>query len=310
MTLEKRSKRGIFIIGILMLALFAGSKTYASPLYGGYNGESESWMEVFIIKEVTIGFSLRVSLGIDPGLKVSWVRVGISSFFTLPYVSNLEFSYETGDIASLSVTGLIPVKVGADTTDLRWAIVNLVIRVFGADTDGNWWWEEGFPGLYLGASGWDSKGNAWRWIKLFRVLVGWSTEESVSRQGISLSGKNSRKLEKKLMALRHQLTETYGSRLRSLLTEKFADDAVKEGLINHLQKLNTKMALPIYENKGPLSSMDPSSMMASDLDSLLEYVEEEIFTDEIKDELNIFSDSFARDIKPQLEGVKEIVTTP
>jgi len=309
MALEKRSKRGIFIIGIIMLVLFTGSKTYASPLYGGYNGESESWMEVFIIDEVTIGFSLRVSLGIDPGLNVSWVRVGISSFFTLPYVSNLEFSYETGDIASLSVTGLFPVKVGADTTDLRWAIVNLVIRVFGADTDGNWWWEEGLPGLYLGASGWDSKGNNWQWMKLFRVLIGWSTEESVLRQGISLSGKNSRRLEKEMISLRHQLAEAYGSRLRSLLIKKFTDDAVMEGVIDHLETLNTRMALP-YENKEAFSPMDPSSVMASDLDSLLEYVEEEIFTDEIKDELNAFSDSFAKDITPQLEAVKEIVTTP
>ena len=301
MTLEKRSKRGIFIIGILMLVLFTGSKTCASPLYGGYNGESESWMEVFIIDEVTIGFSLRVSLGIDPGLNVSWVRVGISSFFTLPYVSNLEFSYETGDIASLSVTGLFPVKVGADSNGLEWAIINLVIRVIGADTDDNWWQEEGLPGLYLGASGWDSKGNEWRWMKLFHMLVGWSTEESVSRQGISQSGENSRRLEKGMISLRHQLTEAYGSRLRSLLIKKFTDDAVMEGVINHLETLNTRMALP---------PMDSSSVMASDLDSLLEYVEEEIFTDEIKDEMNVFSDSFARDIKPRLEAVKEIVTTP
>jgi hypothetical protein len=305
MTFEKKSKRGIVIIGILMLVLFTGSKAYASPLYGGYNGESESWIEVFIINEVTIGFSLRVSLGIDSGLNASWVRVGISSFFTLPYVSKLEFSYETGDIASLSVTGLLPVKVGADTTGLRWAIVNLVVRVFGADTDGNWWWEEGLPGLSLGASGWDSKGNEWQWVKLFRVLIGWNTEESVSRQSISLSGKNSRRREKKLMSLRHQLTKAYGSRLRALLIEKFTDGAVMEGIINHLETLNARMALPIYENKGALLPMDPSSVMTSDLDSLLEYIEEEIFTDEIKDEINVFSDSFARDIKPQLEAVKK-----
>ena len=309
MTLEKRSKRGIFIIGIIMLVLFTGSKTCASPLYGGYNGESEFWMEVFIIDEVTIGFSLRVSLGIDPGLNVSWVRVGISSFFTLPYVSNLEFSYETGDIASLSVTGLFPVKVGADSNGLRWAIVNLVIRVIGADTDDNWWQEEGLPGLYLGASGWDSKGNEWQWMKLFRVLIGWRTEESVLRQGISQRGKNSRRLEKEMISLRHQLAEAYGSRLRSLLIKKFTDDAIMEGVINHLETLNARMALP-YENKEAFSPMDPSSVMASDLDSLLEYVEEEIFTDEIKDEMNVFSDSFARDIKPQLEAVKEIITTP
>jgi hypothetical protein len=310
MTLEKRSKRGIVIIGILMLALFAGSKTYASPLYGGYNGESEKWMEVFIIDEVTIGFSLRVSLGIDPDLNASWVRVGISSFFTLPYVSNLEFSYETGDIASLSVSGLFPVKVGADTNGLEWAIINWVIGVIGADTDDNWWQEEGLPGLYLSASGWDSKGNKWRWMKLLCVLVGWREEEPVSRQGISLSGENSRRLEKEFISLRPQLTEAYGSRLRSLLMEKFTDDAVMEGVIDHLETLNARMALPIYEKKGSLSPMNPSSVRASDLDSLLEYVEEEIFTDEIRDEMNVFSDSFARDIKPQLEAVKEIVTTP
>ena len=298
---EKRSKRGIVIIGILILALFAGSETCASPLYGGYNGESESWMEVFVIDEVTIGFSLRASLGIDPGQNASWVRVRIASFFTLPYVSNLEFSYETDGIASLSVSGLLPVKVGADTNGLRWAIINLLIRVIGADTDENWWQEEGLPGLYLGASGWDSKGNEWRWIKVLPMLIGWREEESVSRQDISLSGENYRRLEKELISLRHQLTEANGSTLRSLLIEKFTDDGGMEGVINHLKTLNARMALP---------PMDSSSVMASDLDSLLEYVEEEIFTDEIKDELNAFSDSFAKDITPQLEAVKEIVTTP
>jgi len=170
-----------------MLALCFASDTCASPLYGGYNGESEAWVEVFVIEEITIGFTLRVSVGVDPDLDVSWIRIGVSSLFLLPYISNIEISYETGDVISASLAGLLPIKVGADTNNLKWIITNLSILVSGADSDSNVWNEWGLTGVFglpgINAYGEDNNDHQWQWIKFFPVLVGWRVDSPISSLG-------------------------------------------------------------------------------------------------------------------------------
>lgn len=318
MRLKSSSKRGILIIGMIVLALFAASDTCASPLYGGYNGESETWIELYIIETVTVGFSLRISVGGDSNSNASWIRGSISSLFLLPYLSNLEFSYETGDIVSASLTGLlpIPIKVGADTNGLGWGIINLLVYVRGEDSDGNWWeeWvssEAGFPGVFDGR---DKNDNEWRWIKVLALLLGWR-EDLSSQQGVSLSQDNSLRLKEEFRSLHNHFTRAGSPKLSALLVEKFTEDAVMGGMIDHLEALNAKMALPLtvlslYENKEGPSPTDPSSGISSELNTLLTYVDEEIFTEEIRDELNVFLDTFARDIQPRLKTIKKIVTAP
>lgn len=312
MRLKRSSKRGILIIGMIVLALFAASDTCASPLYGGYNGESETWVE-FFIEANTIGFSLRASVGVDPS--ATWIRIGISSLFLLPYFSNLEFSYETGDVSSLSITFLLPIKIGADTNGLEWGIVNWAVIVFGADSEGGEWQE------WLSSEAWfpvfegeDSNNNQWQWIRLFPVLVGWR-EDLTSQQGVSLNQKNSLRLEEEFRSLHNHFTRTGSPKLSALLIEKLTDDAVMEGMIDHLEALNARMALPLtvlslYENREGFFPRDPSSGISSELNTLLTYVDEEIFTEEIRDELNVFLDTFARDIQPRLKTIKKIVTAP
>ena len=314
MALEKRSKRGIVVIGILMLALFAGSKTYASPLYGGYNGESEQWWEISVVDEATVGFSISISVGTDT--ENTWTRIGVSSLFLLPYIYKLEFSYETGDIRSVGLTSLLllPVKVGFDSNGLRWWIINLLTRVEGETFDGTVHWEEKIsqegelPGIYY--DGEDSDGNEWQWIKLFGVLVGWGEVDPVSSAGILNQG-NFLSPEKGLVSLRNRLTETYGSKLYTLLVEKLTDAAVMEGVRDQLGTFNTRRSLPltvlpVYRNGGEFSSpVGPTSKMSSEFFPLLRYIEEKIFTEEIRDEMKAFSDTFARDIHTQLEAVKE-----
>ena len=305
MTLEKRSKRGIVIIGIIMLALFAGSKTYASPLYGGYNGESEQWTEISVVDEATVGFSLSISVGTDTE-KNTWTRIGVSSFFLLP-IYKLEFSYETGDIISVGFTSLLllPVKVGIDSNGLSWGIINLLTSVAGKASDDTSWEEkisqEGEPpGVYY--EGVDSNGNEWQWTKSFGVLRGWGVD-SVSSAG-SLNQGNFLSPEKGLVSLRNRLTETYGSKLCTLLVEKLTDDAVMEGVRDQLEAFNTRRSLPltllpVYGNGGKFSSpVDPTSKMSSKVVPLLRYIEEKIFTEEIRDEMKAFSDAFERDIQP------------
>ncbi|MEE8381095.1 MAG: hypothetical protein V3R78_04355 [Thermodesulfobacteriota bacterium] len=306
MTLEKRSKRGTVIIGIIMLALFAGSKTYASPLYGGYNGESESWWEISVVDEATVGFSLSISVGTDN--ENTWTRIGVSSLFLLPYIYKLEFSYETGGISSVGLTPLLllPVKVGIDSNGLWWRIRNLLTRVEGEASDGTFWKEEigkegELPGVYY--DGEDNNGNKWRWIKYFGVLVGQREVAPVSSAGILNQG-NFLSPEKGLVSLRNRLTETYGSKLCTLLFEKLTDDAVMEGVRDQLEAFNTRRSLlltllPVYGNGEKFSSpVAPISKMSSEFVPLLRYIEEKIFTEEIRDEMKAFSDAFERDIQP------------
>lgn len=313
MTLEKR-RRGIVIIGIIILALFAGSDTCASPLYGGYNGESEQWIEISVVDEATVGFSLSISIGTDT--ENTWTRIGVSSLFLLPYIYKLEFSYETGDISSVSLTSLLllPVKVGIDSNDLSWVITNRLISVTGEASDGTSWEEalisQGgeLRGIYY--DGKDSNGNEWQWIRLFGVLVGWGEGGPLSSAGILNQG-NFISPEKGLVSLRHRLTETYGSKLCTLLVEKLTDDAVMEGVIDQLKALNTKSSLPltvlpVYGNGEKFSSpVDPTSTVSSEFVPLLKYIEEKFLTEEIRDEIKAFSDAFARDIHPQLEAIKK-----
>jgi hypothetical protein len=289
-----------------MLALFAGSKTYASPLYGGYNGESEGWIEIPVVDEATVGFSLSISVGTDN--ENTWTRIGVSSLFLLPYIYKLEFSYETGDISSVGLTSLLllPVKVGIDSNGLSWVITNRLISVVGEASDGTSWEEwisqEGeLPGVYY--EGVDSNDNEWRWIRLFGVLRGWGEVDPVSSAGILNQG-NFLSPEEGLVSLRNRLTETYGSKLCTLLVEKLTDDAVMEGVRDQLEAFNTRRSLPltllpVYGNGGKFSSpVDPTSKMSSKVVPLLRYIEEKIFTEEIRDEMKAFSDAFERDIQP------------
>lgn len=318
MKLKRNSTRRIFIIGMVVLALFAASDTCASPLYGGYNGESETWVEVYIVEVVTVGLSLRISIGVDPYLSATWIRIGISSLFLLPYVSNIEFSYETGDIVSASLTGIIPVKIGADTNDLQWWIANFLTKVIGVDSDDNSWSEKGLTGMFgipgVFATGEDNNNHHWQWIKFFPVLVGWR-EELASQQGIFLNQENFHRFEEELRSLRDHLTRACGPRLSALLLEKLTDDEVMGGVLDHLEELSARMVLPlialsIYENSEELFPMDLPSVVPSELNTLLTYVEEEIFTEGIRGEVNLLLDTLARDIQPRLEVIKKIVTSP
>ena len=317
MKFKRSSTRRIVIIGVIVLALAFACDTYASPLYGGYNGKSDIWVEFYIFEETTIGFSFRFSVGLDPNLNVSWIRIGVSSLFLLPYnISNIGFSYETGDIASASLTTLLPwpLQFGADTNNLQWIITNLLIFVVGVDTDGNMWWERGIPGVW--AYGGDSNDNQWQWIKLFSVLLGMKVNLTSSNQGISLGQENSLRFEEKLRSLQDHFVRECGPKLSALLTERLTDDEIMENIINLAEALNDRIAvlplnvLSIYENRKGMPPINPSSGIPSELNVLLTYLEEEVFTDEIRDEMSIFLDVIAKDIQPRLKALKKIGNIP
>ena len=138
------------VIGMIMLALVFPGAACASPLYGGYNGESEAWFEVYIVESADILFSLRISIGFDSDLTHLWVRAGISSLFLAPFnISSVGISYETGNIISASLDAILPwpFQVGADTNNLVWGVTSFLVGVSGSDSDGNVWVEAGVPGV-------------------------------------------------------------------------------------------------------------------------------------------------------------------
>ncbi len=307
--------RWLFIMGILLMALAVSSNAFASPLYGGYNGESETWIEVSIFEENRIGFSLKISVGADVDLNW-WARFYVSGLFLLPYnLSRIGFSYDVGDVVSASFNSVLPwpLQVGADSNKLIWAATSFLVGVVGVDNNNTTWQETGVPGLW--ARGVDSHDNQWRWGKILPVLVGFK-EDFVSEQGGSLNQEDFTKFEEELRSSKNNFVEEYGLKISSLLMEKLTDDEIMANVRNLSEELNDRMTFLYLTNllsddKSRVSlTLDPLSGTTSELNTLLGYVEEKILTDEIRGEMGILLDEFAQDIQPQLKAVKKMVTAP
>ena len=297
----------MFVIGMIVLALVFPGTTCASPLYGGYNGESEAWFEVFIVESADILFSLRISIGFDIDLTHLWVRAGISSLFLAPFnISSVGISYETGNILSASLDGILPwpYQVGADTNNLVWGVTSLLAGISGSDTEGNVWVEAGFPGVT--ACGEVNQENGWCWVKILPVLVG-TQVDLLSDRGISLSKENFRKYGEEFKTLRDYFAGEYSPQFSRMLREKLAGEEVMEKLGVLSGAVNSRAAvplaaLPIQESEKGFDALGAPTM---ELNALLKYIEEEIFTGEIKEEMDIFLDGFAREMKPRLEEIKK-----
>ncbi len=304
--------RTTFIIWVVVIVLFATSSASASPLYGGYNGNSKVWAEYYY-EEPRIGFSLRFSMGADTDFNW-WVRVGLSF---IPYINNVGLSYESDNILSLNIATILPwpVSLGIDTNRLWWYVINVLFGVVGRDSNANMWGETWwlFPGLY--AFGVDNNDNHWQCLKLFSVLVGMG-EELFEENEISFNQKNSVKFEEEMRSLEVYFKEGCGPEISALLVERLADDEIIENMRSLSEALNDRMALlplttfSINENGESITPFDSLNVTPPELNALLSYVEEKVFTDEVIDEIDVLLDSFAKDIQPHLKAVEKMVVTP
>ena len=305
--------RWLFIIGILVMALVVTSNAFASPLYGGYNGESETWIEVSILEQNMIGFSLKITVGADVDLNW-WARFYVSGLFLLPYnLSRIGFSYDVGDVVSASFNSVLPwpLQIGADSNELIWAVTSFLVGVVGVDNNNTTWQETGVPGFW--ARGMDSHDNQWRWLKVLPVLVGVG-EDLALEQGGSLNQEDLTKFEEEFRSSKNNFAEEYGLKISSLLMEKLTDDEIMVNVKNLSEELNDRMTFLYLTNlssddkSGVSLTLDPLSGTMSELNTLLKYVEEKILTDEIRGKMGILLDGFAQDIQPQLKAVKKMVT--
>ena len=315
MKFKRSGTRGIFIIGIIMLSLVAASDNCASPLYGGYNGQSEIWSEVSIIEETNTLFSLKISVGADIDLNW-WARFGISSLFLLPYnVYHIELSYEVGDVVSASITTLLPwpLQVGVDSNELVWTITNFLVSVVGVDSNNTIWEETGVPGVW--ARGSDNNDNQWQWLKLLPVLVGVG-EDFALNQGGSLNQEDFKRFEEELRSLKYHFADEYGPKISSLLIEKLNDDEIMEHVRNLSEILNDKRVLspltvlPINEKREGFDPLGLLGRTSIELNALLTCMEEKVFTEETRDEVSILIGEIARDIKLQLKAIKKVAAVP
>ena len=115
---------------MLVLCLMIATPLKASPLYGGYNGQSTFWVDLFFF-------------GIDDQIRW-WVRVPVP---LVPGVLNLNFKYESSGAISAEIAGhgIFAEEgfyAGIDTAGALWLELSDLGVSGGTDTNGNSWSEQ------------------------------------------------------------------------------------------------------------------------------------------------------------------------
>jgi len=297
------NKKKILIVILFVMALPVTSRTYATPLYGGYNGESEAWFEYRIANINTLPFSVKVFLGVDVN-DHRWAKFRIS---IPPYIVRFDVTYDSADILSLNVSTLLPwpVQFGTEIDlygegrSLWWFVVNVVTGITGADSEGTTWTEAGIPGV--SGSGRDSKDNEWAWWKVLNWLFGAAIDGE-----LFLQKNNSKVVEEELLSLQDHYSQSYTGKV-NLLLEKVIDGNVMKEMVDLSEKLHKGAVQLPFARK---SQGAPLCEIQSELDSLSDTIKDEVFTEEVRGELRKLLNSFARDSQPRLRKISETVTAP
>ena len=297
MQLSKKTKRGTVILSLLVMILVHAPSTWATPLYGGYNGESTAWSEYTIADLGNTLYSLRVILGVDTNAN-AWVRM---LFSTVPFITRVEFTYDSSDILSGNFSTYLPwpIRIGSQIQNngsgdplLRWFSAYIIFGVSGFDTNGTVWSETGIPGL--NGNGSDTNENQWSWIKILGWLFG--VGEDFSEEATFLTLQGSKELEKEITSLQDQLAFKYEARMNRLLALLTTQEVIR--------------SLAQASNQAVFATRNPWDCIQSDSDCLSTSLTTTVFTQEVKTELKTLLTLFAQDIQHQLKKVRERITTP
>jgi len=311
MTSIRNNTKKILIVILFVMAVLVTPRAHATPLYGGYNGESETWFEYNIANINTLLFSAKVFLGVDAN-DHRWAKFRIS---ITPFIVRLEVTYDSADILSINFTTLLPwpVQIGREIDifgegrSLWWFVVSLVTGITGADSEDTRWGEAGIPGV--SGKGNDSKGNEWIWVKVLNWLFGWGEDFTIDGE-LFLKQNNSEDFEKELLSLQNHCSQTYDWKINMLL-EKFTDGDVMKAMVDFSEKFHKQaVSLPFAQRNKALPVLAPLVEIQSEFNSLSDTIAEEVFTEEIKDELQKLLNNFSRDSQPQLKKISETVTAP
>ena len=289
------TEKGICLLVLFSMLLVFTPRSWATPLYGGYNGESTVWTEYNIAQVSSALFTLKITLGVDSNSH-AWTKV---RFSIVPFITRLEFTYDSFDILSGIFSTFLPwpVLIGSEIeTDgensplLRWFSAYVVVGVTGFDSENTIWTERGIPGVY--GSGKDNLDNEWMWVKFLDWLIGVG-EDFTIEEGSLLNLKQSTEFKQELSALQDHLTKKYSTRINMLLKQLTSREIMTT--VTHIS------------NKGAFAIGSPVS---SEFDSLSTSIGDTVFTEEMKAELNTFLSSFAQDMQPLLKSITEQIVTP
>ena len=307
MTSIRNNTKKILIVILFVMAVLVTSRTHATPLYGGYNGESETWFEYRITGVNTLLFSVKVFLGMDSN-DHRWAKFRVS---IIPFIFWLDVTYDSADIVSLNFSTLLPwpiqigteIDVYGEDRSLWWLVVNVVPGIVGADSEGTTWTETGVPGVW--GKGSDTKDNTWTWYKFLNLLFGVGQDIPIEGE-LFLKQNNSTDFEKELLSLQEDCSQSYADQINVFL-EKFTDGNVMKDMVHLSEKLHKRaVQLPFAQNNQGL----PLGELQSELDSLSDTIAGEVFTEEVRGELQKLLKSFARDSQSPLRKISETLTAP
>lgn len=307
MVFTRNIKKKILTVVLIVMVVLVTSRTHATPLYGGYNGESETWIEYNVTNINTLLFSAKVILGVDVN-DHRWAKFRIA---VAPFIVRFDITYDSADILSINLTTLLPwpvqfgreIDIYEEGNNLWWFVVSLVTSVAGTDSEGTSWNETGIPGV--AGQGSDSKGNEWIWVKILNWLSGAAIDGE-----LFLKQSNSKDFEKELLSLQNHCSQAY-ARKSHMFLEKLTDDDLMKDMVHFSEKFHKRaVQLPFAQNSMGLPVLVPLDEMQSELDSLSVTIAEEVFTEEIKDDLHKLLNNFARDIQPQLRKISKTMKAP
>ena len=253
--------RKFLVVSILLLWTVISTPLYASPLYGGYNGQSGSWVDLFFF-------------GIDDQAHW-WVRIPV---VLEGGALRVQFKYEsTGAVsAEIVVRGLTEqgdFLFGIDTTNVTWQELYELTLSGGSDSNGNAWSEQSIFN-FLG-TGSDSSENVWGFIGTY-------IEKALPvRAGMDLAPP----VAESLVALDHALLQKRRSPL--CLLNGLLKKEERITLIHFLASLSLDEEL----GRG-VETLARSSLS---LESLLRFADEEVFTQERREAIELALDGLMRE---------------
>ncbi|MCK5514946.1 MAG: hypothetical protein KAJ00_10650 [Deltaproteobacteria bacterium] len=245
-------KKSLVLI-IFLSCLITSTPLAASPLYGGYNGESQLWTDVFFF-------------GMDDQARW-WIRIPVT---LVPGSLRLIFKYESTGVVSAEIAGSdIPsfaggsdFLFGADTSGLFWTEYNDEAGLLsgGSDSNGNSWTEQALFDYF--GTGSDNNEHLWGFVtykyeNTFSMKAGMNLSFLMPEPESSIKSKSS-------------LVQTQHKKIPSL-TNLFKHE---EGL----KLVNFPTALSLNDELE--EKVATLTMHSLDLESLLKFADEEIFTQE------------------------------
>ena len=141
------------VLVVFLSCLMVSTPLSASPLYGGYNGESQLWTDVFFF-------------GMDDEGRW-WIRIPVT---LIEGSLELIFKYESTGVVSAEIAGSnIPnfsggsdFLFGSDTSGLFWSSYSEAGSSGGSDSDGNSWTEQTFFDYF--GTGSDNNDHLWGFV--------------------------------------------------------------------------------------------------------------------------------------------------